>query len=174
MLSTGMLRGCHSDDNRHHTQVLRLRACFYAQAQASAEVEVYNRDAPGGVFAGANATHRAFTPFDGYPDSAAFCCRLEPVLSVGVGVFTRQHLSLWIIENDSRPPIREIELSRRDLNGEHFMKIAEMDTFGHLFYILKPSPAIRLAVIPIGRASFGYPDVGSWRQSEKNIEVQNE
>jgi len=33
------------------------------------------------------------------------------------------------------------------------MKIAEMDTFGHLFYILKPSPAIRLAVIPIGRAS---------------------
>jgi len=51
------------------------------------EVKIYNRCAPSCVFAGANATHLAFAPFDGDFDFAMRCCLPEPGLSVGIGVY---------------------------------------------------------------------------------------
>ena len=77
---------------------------------ALSEVKIYNRGAPGCVLAEANATRRAFAPFDGDFDFAMRCCLSEARLGVRIGVLTRLHLSLWVIKNDSRPPVGEVEL----------------------------------------------------------------
>lgn len=54
------------------------------------------------------------------------------------------------------------------------MEIVGTEILGHFFCILKPACAIGLGVVPVGGASFGHTDFGAWRQSEKNIQVQNE
>jgi len=54
------------------------------------------------------------------------------------------------------------------------MEIVGAEILSHFFSILKPSCAIGLGVVPVGGASFGYTNFGARRQSEKNIQVQNE
>lgn len=54
-----------------------------------AEVKVYNRRAPGAVFAGADAADLALAPLNGYYNLSVRCCRLELAFSLGVGVFAR-------------------------------------------------------------------------------------
>ena len=139
-----------------------------------AEVKVHDRGAPSSVFSYAGAIDLAGAPFDGHSDLANRRCRLEPVLGVGVGIFTRRHLSLRIIKNDSRPPVREVELSRWSLNGKHFVEITGTDTFPQLFGTLKPSSAIGFGVIPVDGAFPGHADLGACGQSEKNIEIKDE
>ena len=51
------------------------------------------------------------------------------------------------------------------------MEIVGTEVLRHFFCILKPSRVIGLAVVPVGRASFGHTDFAAWRQSQKNIEV---
>src|SRR5262245_56578248 len=52
------------------------------------EVKIYNRCAPGCVFARADATRLAFAPFNGDLNFALLCCRPEPGLRVGIRVLT--------------------------------------------------------------------------------------
>ena len=66
----------------------RLERAVIVDSDPLSEIKIYNRCAPSCVFAGANATHLAFAPFDGDLDFAILCCRPESGLRVGIGVLT--------------------------------------------------------------------------------------
>ncbi|MGH9714006.1 MAG: hypothetical protein ACRD5M_11985 [Candidatus Acidiferrales bacterium] len=89
-------------------------------------------------------------------------------------VFPGRQLPFWIIKQDSRSALREVEFFQWGLNNEHFVEIAEADASRQLFWSLKPSFPVRFLVPPVDGVLLGYEDLSVCGESEKNIKTEDE